>query len=58
MKYPTVYPGMVSSGSNVKNFMNKIHWLFPDFDFSDGDEGDDIFLEASRVTKESVESSY
>ena len=37
--------------------MNKLHQLFPDFDFSDADEDDDIFLAASEVANDSTQSS-
>ena len=43
----------------VKIFhMDKLHQLFPDFDFSDVDENDDIFLDTSQVTNDSTQSSY
>ena len=43
----------------VKIFhMNKLHELFLDFDFGDADNEDDIFLDASQVVNNSVQSSY
>ena len=42
----------------VKIFhMDKLQ-LFPDFDFDDADEDDDIFLDASQVANDSTQSSY
>ena len=38
--------------------MNKLHQLFPDFDFGGTDEDDDIFLYASQVANDSIQSSY
>ena len=38
--------------------MDKLHELFPDFDFSDADDEDDIFIDASPVVNDSVQSSY
>ena len=48
--------------------MDKLHQLFPDFfgdgdtdfdfDFGDADEDDDIFLDASQVANNSIQSSY
>ena len=43
----------------VKIFdMDKLHHPFRDFDFSDADEDDDIFLDASQIANASVQSSY
>ena len=43
----------------VKNFhVDKLHQLFPDFDFGDVDEDDDIFLDASQVANDSAQSAY
>ena len=39
-------------------YMDKLHGLFPDFDFGDADDEDDIFLDASQVVDDSVQSSY
>ena len=38
--------------------MDKLHKLFPGFDFGDGDEDDDIFLDASQAANDSIQSSY
>ena len=39
--------------------MDKLHELFPDFDFGDADdEDDDIFLDASQVVNDLMQSSY
>ena len=38
--------------------MDKLHQHFPDFDFGDTDEDDDIFLNASQVANDSLQSSY
>ena len=38
--------------------MDKLHQLFPDFDFGDADEDDDTFLYASQVANDSTQSSY
>ena len=38
--------------------MDKLHGLFPGFDFGDADDEDDIFLDASQVVNDSVQSSY
>ena len=38
--------------------MDKLHHPFRDFDFSDADEDDDIFLDASQIANASVQSSY
>ena len=38
--------------------MDKLHGLFPDFDFGDADDKDDIFIDASPVVNDSVQSSY
>ena len=38
--------------------MDKLHQLFPDFDFSDAGEDDDIFLDASELAYDSTQSSY
>ena len=38
----------------VKIFhMEKLHQFFPDFDFGDADEGDDIFLNVSAIASDS-----
>ena len=44
----------------VKIFhMDKLHGLFPDFDFGDAEDEDDIFLNASQVeNNDSMQSSY
>ena len=44
----------------VKIFhMDKLNGLFPDFDFDDNEDEDDIFLDASQVmNNDSVQSSY
>ena len=43
----------------VKIFqMHKFHQLFPDSDFGDADEDNDIFLNASQVANGSTQSSY
>ena len=39
--------------------MDKLNGLFPDFDFGDNEDEDDIFLDASQVmNNDSVQSSY
>ena len=38
--------------------MDKLHQLFPDFDFGDADEDDDNFLNASQVANDSTQFSY
>ena len=38
--------------------MDELHGLFPDFDFGYADDKDDIFLDASQVVNDSVQSSY
>ena len=38
--------------------MGKLHGLFPDFDFGDADDEDDIFVDASQVVNDSMQSSY
>ena len=38
--------------------MDKLHELFPDFDFGDADDEDDIFLDASQVVNDLVQPSY
>ena len=38
--------------------MDKFHELFPDVDFGDADDEDDIFLDASQVVNDSVQPSY
>ena len=38
--------------------MDKLHGVFPDFDFGDADNEDDIFLDASQVVSDSVQSGY
>ena len=38
--------------------MDKLHGLFPDFDFVNADDEDDTFLDASQVMNDSVQSSY
>ena len=44
----------------VKIFhMDKLHGLFPDFNFGDAEDEDDIFLDASQVVNnDSMQSSY
>ena len=37
--------------------MEKLHQLFPDFEFGSADENDDIFLDASQVANDSTKSS-
>ena len=38
---------------------DKLHGLFPDFDFGDAEDEDDIFLDASQVVNnDSIQSSY
>ena len=39
---------------------DKLHGLFPDFDVGDADDKDDtfLFLDASQVVDDSVQSSY
>ena len=37
---------------------DKLHGLFPEFDFGYADDRDDIFLDASQVVNDSVQSSY
>ena len=45
--------------SLVKLFhMDTLDQLFPDFDFGDANEYDNIFLDASKVANDSVQSSY
>ena len=36
----------------------RVHGLFPDFDFGDADDEDDIFLDVSQVVNDSLQSSY
>ena len=44
---------------HVKIFhMDQFHGIFPDFDFADADDQDDIFLNASQVVNDSVQLSY
>ena len=44
---------------SVKFFhMDKLHGLFPDFDFGYADDEDDIFCDASQVVNDLVQSSY
>ena len=38
--------------------MDTLDQLFPDFDFGDANEYDNIFLDASKVANDSVQSSY
>ena len=38
--------------------MDKLDQFFPDFDFGDVDEDDDIFLDASQVANDSAQSAY
>ena len=43
----------------VKIFhMDKIHGFFPEIYFGDADDENDIFLDASQVVNDSVQSSY
>ena len=43
----------------VKIFhMDKLHGLFPNFDFGDADDKDNVFLDASQVVNDSVQSSF
>ena len=43
----------------VKIFhIDTLHGFFPDFDFGDANDKDDIFLDASKVVTDSVQSSY
>ena len=43
----------------VKIFhMVKLQQLFPDFDFGDADDDNDIFLDVSQVANDSTQSSY
>ena len=37
--------------------IDKLHELFPDFDFGDADD-EDIFLDASQVVNDSVQPCY
>ena len=37
---------------------DKLHGLFPEFDFGYADDRDGIFLDASQVVNDSVQSSY
>ena len=40
-------------------YMDKLHGLFPDFDFGDVEDEDDILLDASQVVNnDSVQSGY
>ena len=41
-----------------KQNMDKLDQFFPDFDFGDVDEDDDIFLDASQVANDSAQSAY
>ena len=34
--------------------MDKLHGLFPDFDFGDVDNKGDVFLDASQIVNDSV----
>ena len=38
--------------------MDKLHGLFPDFDFGDAFDKNDIFLDPSQVVNDSVQPSY
>ena len=38
--------------------MDKHHQLFPDFDFGDADEDEDIFPDASQVANDSTHYYY
>ena len=38
--------------------MDKLHGLFPDFDFGDADDKDNVLLDASQVVNDSVQSNY
>ena len=38
--------------------MNKLHGVFPDFDFGDAYDEEDIFLDVLQVANDSVQSSY
>ena len=38
--------------------MDKLHGLFPDFEFRDADNEDDIFLDALQVVNDLAQSSY
>ena len=43
----------------VKIFhMDKLYGLFPDFDFGDADDKDNVLLDASQVVNDSVQSNY
>ena len=42
----------------ICNMDLQLHQHFPDFDFGDADEDDDIFLNASQVANDSLQSSY
>ena len=43
----------------VKIFhMDKLHGLFPDFDFRDADNEDGVFLDALHVVNDLAQSSY
>ena len=46
-------------GRSVKIFhMGKLHGLFPNFDFGDADDEDNMLLDALKVVSDLVQSSY